>query len=132
MIRLENVLKISLRDVLKTSWRRFTKLLEDVLKDVLKTFRRHDQDKYICLDQDVLKTSSEDVRLKRTYSSWSRRLQDLFGRRRRKTSASRRMFAGYFLWNILHSVNPPSPTPHCFQILGKINEWGMAIYKGCL
>ena len=27
---------------------------------------------------DVLKTSSEDVRLSRTYSSWSRRLEDVF------------------------------------------------------
>ena len=89
MIRLEDVLKMSwrrfcktswrrLEDVLKTSWRR----LEDVLKtswkrleDVLKTYS---QDEYIGLDQDVLKTSSEDVRLRRTYSSWSRRLEDVF------------------------------------------------------
>ena len=59
--RLENVLKTSwscledvfarrLEDVLKTFWRR--------LEDVLKTY---DQDEYIDLDQDVLKTSSEDV-----------------------------------------------------------------------
>ena len=74
--RLEDVLKTFLQDVLKTSWKR----LEDVLKtswkrleDVLKTYG---QDEYIGLDQDVLKTSSEDVRLRRTYSSWSRRLED--------------------------------------------------------
>ena len=99
MIHLEDVLKMSWRrfeDVLKTSWRR----LEDVLKtswkrleDVLKTYS---QDEYIGLDQDVLKTSSEDVRLRRTYSSWSRRLQDIFRRQRWKTSSSRRMFAGMF------------------------------------
>ena len=63
--RLEDVLKTFLQDVLKTSWKR--------LEDVLKTYS---QDEYIGLDQDVLKTSSEDVRLRRTYSSWSRRLED--------------------------------------------------------
>ena len=72
--RLEDVLKTFLQDVLKTSWKR----LEDVLKtswkrleDVLKTY---DQDKYIGLDQDVLKTSSEDVWVRWIYSSWWRRL----------------------------------------------------------
>ena len=89
--RLEDILARRLEDVLKRSW----KLLEDVLKT-------HGQDEYIGLDQHVLKkTSSEDVRLRRTYSSWSRRLktssedederrlQDVF-----KTTSSRRMFAG--------------------------------------
>ena len=79
MIRLENVLKISLQDVLKT----------------------YSQDEYIGLDQDVLKTSSEDVRLRRTYSSWSRRLEDVFWRRRRKTSSSRRMFEGQEHFNLI-------------------------------
>ena len=58
MIRLENILKTSLQDVLKTSWR----CLEDVfarrLQDVLKTYGL---DENIGLDQDVLKTFSEDV-----------------------------------------------------------------------
>ena len=84
--RLEEVSKTSwrsLEDVLRMSWKR--------LEDVLKTYG---QDGYIDLDQDVLKTSSEDVRLRRTYASWSRRLvktktKDVF-----KTSSSRRMFAG--------------------------------------
>ena len=76
--RLEDVLKTFLQDVLKTSWKR--------LEDVLKTYS---QDEYIGLDQDVLKTSSEDVRLRRTYSSWSRRLEDVFWRRRRKMSSRR-------------------------------------------
>ena len=44
-MRLENVLKISLPDVSKMSWRR--------LENVLKTYG---QDEYIGLDQDVLKT----------------------------------------------------------------------------
>ena len=98
MIRLEDVLKISLQDVLKTSskrfedvlkmsWRHFSRRLEDVLtfwrrlEDVLKTYG---QDEYIGLDQDVLKTSSDDVWLRQIYSSWSRRL-NLFWRRLLKT-----------------------------------------------
>ena len=108
MIHLQNILKASLQDVLKMSWRRFCRRLEDVLKTFLQgrrlgktSWRRlenilktYGQDEYIGLDQDVLKTSSEDVRLRRTYSSWSRRLlktKDVF-----KTSSSRRMFAGQF------------------------------------
>ena len=77
--RLEDVLRTLLQDVLKTSWRRLEdafktswRRLEDVLKtswqDVLKmSWRRlenvlktYGQDEYIALDQDVLKTSSED------------------------------------------------------------------------
>ena len=73
--RLEDVLKTFLQDVLKTSWKR--------LEDVLKTYS---QDEYIGLDQDVLKTSSEDVKLRRTYSSWSRRLEDVFWRRKAKAN----------------------------------------------
>ena len=68
--RFQNILKTSLRCleiVLKTSWKR--------LEDVLKTY---DQDKYVGLDEDVLKTSSEDVWVRRKYSSWSRRLEDVF------------------------------------------------------
>ena len=94
--RLEDVLKTSskrLEDVLKMSWRRFCKTfwkrLEDVLarrlEDILKTswkrledvLKTYSQDEYIDLDQGVLKTSSQDVRLKRTYSSWSRRFEDV-------------------------------------------------------
>ena len=120
MIRLENVLKIFLQDVLKTSWRR----LEDVFQDVLKMFwrrlqnvlkmswRRFCKKSWRCLEdvletywrrlepvwpiriywswprhlENVLKTFSEDVRLRRTNSSW-RRLHNVFWRRRRKTSS---------------------------------------------
>ena len=88
MIRLQNVLKMFSRRICKTSWRRFEDVLkmswrglENVLKtswrrleDVLKTYG---QDEYIGLDQDVLKTSSEDVWLIRIYSSSSRRLEDV-------------------------------------------------------
>ena len=113
-----------LEDVLKTSWRfledLFARRLEDVLKrswkrleDVLKTYS---QDEYTGLDQDVLKTSSEDVRLRRTYSSWSRRLQDVLktssedkdDRRLQnifKTSSSRRMFAGWQVINVRVNVS---------------------------
>ena len=99
MIHLANVFKISLQDVLKKSWRR----LEDVLKsfwrrleDVLKTsWRRMAKTNILVLT----KTSSEDMRLRRTYSSWWRRLlktktKDVF-----KTSSSRRMFLGRYFHN---------------------------------
>ena len=111
MIRVENVLKISLQDLLKMSWRRLEEVLKTSwkrLEDVLKTSSRHlenvlktswrrmaktnifvltktswrrsyGQDEYIGLDQDVLKTS------------WRRLLK-------KKTSSSRRMFAGLLSW----------------------------------
>ena len=68
MIRLENILKVSLQDVLKMSWRR--------LEDVLKTFL-----------QDVLKTSWQDVlkmswrRLENVLKTSWRCLEDVFARR---------------------------------------------------
>ena len=76
MIRLENVLKTSLKVVLKISWRHLEEFfktswrrLENVLKtsckhleDVLKT---HGRDEYIGLNQDFLKTSWR--RLLKTY-----------------------------------------------------------------
>ena len=101
MIRLENILKISLQEVLKTSWRcledAFARRLEDVLKtswrhlgktswrrleDVLKTSWRRLEDvwprriywSWSRRLEDVLKTSSEDVWVRRIYSSWSRHL----------------------------------------------------------
>ena len=52
------------------------------LENVLKMYN---QDKYIGLDQDVLKTSSEDAWLRQICSSWSRRLEYVFWRR--KTSS---------------------------------------------
>ena len=63
---LQGVLKTFLRDVLKM----FGKRLEDVLKT-------YDQDEYIGLDQDFLKTSSENIWVRPIYSSWSRRLEDV-------------------------------------------------------
>ena len=120
MIRLENFLKISLQDVLKTS----SKPLEGVFQDVLKAFWRRLGKMSWRRPDDVLKTPwrrledvwprriywswprrLEDVRLRRTYSSWSRRLEGVFkassedeDKRRLqdvfKTPSSRRMFAG--------------------------------------
>ena len=105
MILLESVLKISLQNILKTSWRRLENVLkiswrcrEDVfvrlLKDVLKTsWRRLSKTSWTCF-VDVLKTywswplRLEDVWLRRIYLCWSRRLEDVF-----KISSARRMFA---------------------------------------
>ena len=52
--------------------------------------KTYGQDEYIGLDQDVLKTSSEDED--------ERRLQDVF-----KTSSSRRMFAGLDLLEVIET-----------------------------
>ena len=102
MICLENVLNMSLQDVLKMSWRRLQnvlktswKCLEDVFQDALKTFWRRLEDDLArrladvlkMLLQDVLKTSwkrLEDVWSRRLYWSWPRRLEDVFWRRKAK------------------------------------------------
>ena len=78
MIRLVNVLKTSLQDALKMSWRRLQNFLKTSwrrLENVLKTsWRRMTKTNILVLT----KTSSENLRLRLTYSSWSRRLQDVF------------------------------------------------------
>ena len=84
--RLEDILKTSWQNVLKTSWRRMTKtiilvLIKTSLRSLLKTY---EYSEYVCLDQDVLKMSSEDED--------KRCLQDVF-----RTSSSKRMFAGHWL-----------------------------------
>ena len=72
------VLKTSwrcLEDVLKTSWRYLEDVFARRLEDVLKTsWRRMTKTNILVLT----KTSSENLRLRLTYSSWSRRLQDVF------------------------------------------------------
>ena len=83
------VLKISLQDVLKTSWRCLEEVFARRLEDVLKTSWRHLEDVwprriYLSWPRRV-----EDVRLRRVYSSWSRRLEDVFWRWRSKTSSRR-------------------------------------------
>ena len=119
MIRLKNVLKTSLQDILKswrrlqnvfkTSWRCLEDVFERHLEDVLArrqlkmSWRRLQNIKTFF--QEVSRTSwrrmaktyklvftktfPEDVWLRRIYSSWSKRLEDVFWRRRRKTSSTR-------------------------------------------
>ena len=99
--RLEDVFARGLEDVLKTSWRHLGKTSWRRLEDVLKTSWRRIEDvrprriywSWPRRLEDVLKTSSEDVRLRRRYSSWRRLLKtktkDVFWRRRRKTSSRR-------------------------------------------
>ena len=79
-------------EFLKMSWRRFYKTfwrsLEDILKkssrhlqDVLAKLTTYDQDKYISLYQDVLRTSWRSLLKKK--------MKDVF-----QTSSSRKMFSG--------------------------------------
>ena len=65
---------IRFEGVLKMSWSRFCKTSWKCLENLLKTYGRG---KYIGLNQNVLKTSSEDVWLREIYSSWSRYLEDV-------------------------------------------------------
>ena len=102
--RLENVLKMSwkrLEDVLKTSWRRLGKVLKT-------SWRRIARTNILVLTKTSWRRL-EDVFWRRMINknilvfiktSW-RRLKDVFRRRRRKTSSSRRMFAGFSF----HPVN---------------------------
>ena len=99
--RFQDVLKTSRQEVLKMSWRRLEDVLKTFLQDILKTSWKRLEDvfktSWICLENvlktswrrmtkaNILvltKTSSEDVCLRRIYSSWSRRLQDVFWRQR--------------------------------------------------
>ena len=78
MIRLQDVLKTFFKtswrrfeDVFKTSWRRFCKKSWRRLENVLKmSWKRIAKTNILVLT----KTSSEDIRLRWTYLSWSRRL----------------------------------------------------------
>ena len=98
MIHLENVLKISLQDVLKMSWRR--------LQNVLKTSWRCLEDVFARRLEDVLKTSWRHL----GKTSW-KRLEDVLKTYDQdeyivliKTSSSRRMFAGtgHFAVSLYH------------------------------
>ena len=89
MVRLENVLKISLQNVLKMSWRRLQNVLktfwrrfEEVLKmswkrleDVLKTSWRRLKDRHMARTNILVLTKTS-----------SRRLQDFFRRRKAKAN----------------------------------------------
>ena len=69
--RLGDIFRKRLEDVLKKSWRCLQDVFARRLEDVLKTYH---QGEYIRLDQDALKTPSEDVWLRWIYSCWTRRL----------------------------------------------------------
>ena len=108
IIPLENVLKTSLQDVLKTcsklledvlkmSWRRFCKRscrrfetswrrLENVLKTAWRRMTKTDVLVLIKTSWRRLKEVFWRRRVRRIYSSWPRRLEDVFWRRRRQTS----------------------------------------------
>ena len=84
------------------SWKHLADILGSGLEDVLKLFG---QDEYIGLDQDQY--VSEDVWLRLIYSSWSRRLEDVFKTSSEdedersfqdvcKTPSLTQMFAGLF------------------------------------
>ena len=81
MIRLENILKISLQEVLKTSSKRLEDVFERRLEDVLKTFLRR--------LEDVLETSWRRIAktniLVLTKMSW-KRLEDVLWRRMTKAN----------------------------------------------
>ena len=118
--RLEDVFwrrkaKANIFVLIKTSWRR----LEDALKrswrrfeDVLKTSWRHMAKTNILV---LTKTSSEDVRLRRTHSSWWRRLlktktKDVF-----KTS-SRRLHQDECLLGYFYVQTSQQPTLKMFSL----------------
>ena len=69
--RLEDILKTFWRRFCKTPWRRFEDVLTRRLEDA---FKMYDQDNYLVF----IKTSSEDVLVRRIFSSWSRLLEDVF------------------------------------------------------
>ena len=109
MIRLQDVLKTFFKtswrrfeDVFKTSWRRFCKKSWRRLENVLKmSWKRIAKTNILVLT----KTSSEDIRLRWTYLSWSRRLlktktKDVF-----KTSSRRLHQDECLLGDIFHIVH---------------------------
>ena len=98
--RLEDVLKTSWIGLGKTSWRcledAFAGRLEEIFKTSWRRLKTYGQAKYICLDQDVLKTSWDVFRRRMTKANIfvliktsSRHLQDVFWRWRWKTSLRR-------------------------------------------
>ena len=137
--RLEDALKTFLQDVLKSSWKR--------LEDVLNTYG---QGKYIGLDQDVLKTSSEGEWLKRIHSSKSRRLlktktKDVF-----KTSSARmyvcwdyiilrivaRILVPWLMWSVFgiscRSVHIYDLSPQIENSFRKLKIWSHLLKKSLI
>ena len=78
MICLENVLKISLQDVLKMiSFQDILKMTWRRLKDVLKMSWRFLEDVFAGRFEEVLARRLEDVWPQRIHWSWSRRFEDV-------------------------------------------------------
>ena len=104
MIRLEKALKTFLQDVSNMYWRRF--------EDVFKTFWRHLEGvwpwrKYWSWPRrlkNVLKMSSENVWIRRIYSTWSKSFEDVFWRRRRKTKDERQKSFVFIKTNFCYDV----------------------------
>ena len=78
-------MKTSWRYLCNTPWRYLEDVLKTILQDVLKMFPRRLEDalktSWICLEDVwilvLMKTSSEDVWVRRIYLSWLRRLVDV-------------------------------------------------------
>ena len=87
MIHLENVLKISLQDVLKMSWRRFENVLKTSWKRLEDALNTYGQDEYIGLDQDVFWRHEAKANIFVLMKTSWRRLQDVSCKRRQKTSS---------------------------------------------
>ena len=119
---LQNVLKVSLQEVLKMSWRRLGdafktswRRLEDVLKTLLQNVLKTSWKRL----EDVLKTSSEDEWLRWIYSSWSRRLEEVLKtssededeRRLQDVFIKTNMFAGLLLLLHHYSLSKVWSTP---------------------
>ena len=93
------VLKTSLQNISRMSWRRLQNVLQALFQDILKIFWRR--------PQNVLKTSwgrLEDIWRRQIYSPWSKCLEDVFLRRRQKTF-SRRLYQdeclqGKVFWHV--------------------------------
>ena len=119
MIRLENVVRTSLQDVLKISWRR--------LEDVFKTSHRR--------LEDVFKTPwrrLEDVWPRRIYWSWSRRLEDVFWRPLSKANmfvliktSSRRLEDVFIKTNVCWTVSACANEPPGFSVRGTSTPNGL-------
>ena len=75
--RLEDIFAGNLEDVLKTSWRRLQNVLKTSWRRLEDIWPRQIYWSWPRRLEDVLKTSSENVRLRRTYSYWSSLLKTM-------------------------------------------------------
>ena len=121
MIRLENVLKISLQDVLKTSWR----CLEDVFQEVLKTSWQDVLKMPWRRFEDVFKTSwrcLEDLFVRRLEEVLARRLEDVLKTSWRRRAKTNILVLSKTSWRRLHQ-------DEC--LLGLFDKEGMTASRSC-